>query len=299
MLVTDAAHRVRLWSREASPAVQVAGAPLIFAPDLDALDARYGQGAHARHVRGDAQSIDLSRYPSPLVRAARTGWTEAAFNEATTLDAFEDMRHALARVGAPPEFDAQLAQFCVEEALHVDLTVGIAEAFGGLVVRPFALPVADAAFASEEPVVALLRHVVRVCCVGEAFSLPMLAAARRGARIPMTGHALRRIVEDERDHGAFGYRLLDWALPRLHEGDRERLAETARVTLQAFAPLWRSLTSTVTNGVTSEGYRVEHVNEVGFVESSEYRRLALRTIERAVVEPLARRGIHVPLDGIV
>ena len=47
----------------------------------------------------------------------------------------------------------------------------------------------------------LAELVVRVCCVGEAFSLPMLAGAKLRAACPLTRAVLETIVEDEAAHG--------------------------------------------------------------------------------------------------
>ena len=49
------------------------------------------------------------------------------------------------------------------------------------------------------------------------------------------------------------------------------------------------------NGVTTEGYSLAHVRELGWMESTEYRALSLETIERAVRLPLSRFGIQVTL----
>ena len=49
------------------------------------------------------------------------------------------------------------------------------------------------------------------------------------------------------------------------------------------------------DGRTSEGFLLAHVHELGWLESTAYRALALETIERSVQAPLGRLGIRVAL----
>jgi len=95
-------------------------------------------------------------------------------------------------------------------------------------------------------------------------------------------------VEDEALHGRFGYHYVAWAAPEWTPAERDRLGKAASAALAGFAPLWQRLTSRVVSGVTSEGYRLEHVHELGWMESTAYRALALETVERAVRAPLSK-----------
>jgi hypothetical protein len=123
----------------------------------------------------------------------------------------------------------------------------------------------------------------------------MLAGAMKSAAHPLTRAVLETIVEDEALHGRFGYLFLAWAEPDLTPSERDRLGRVASETLRTYAPLWQRLTSHVENGVTREGFLLTHVHELGWMESTAYRALALETIERAVRAPLSRFGIAVEL----
>lgn len=241
-------------------------------------------------------TLDPARYPAELVRRARRSWTENAFNEYCTFTVMGQMLQALGEAQAPVDLWRMASRFPEEEVVHVELCARVAERLGGLWPRTFdpshiALPLDP----SLPPRQRATELVVRLCCVGEAFSLPMLAGAMRSAAHPVSRAVLTTIVEDEALHGRFGYLYLGWAAPELGRAERDRLGKAASETLAIYAPLWQRLQSRVTDGVTSEGFSIEHVHELGWLESTAYRALALETIERSVQAPLARYGIRVTL----
>lgn len=241
-------------------------------------------------------TLDPARYPAELVRRARRSWTENAFNEHCTFIGLAQMLQALGEAQAPLGLWRMASRFLDEEAVHVELCARVAERLGGLSDRRFdpasiALPL-DASLTPRQRAAEL---VVRICCVGEAFSLPMLAGAMKSAAHPLTRAVLATIVEDEALHGRFGYLYLEHTAGDLRPAERDRLGRAASETLQVYAPLWERLTSRVVDGVTSEGFLLQHVHELGWMESTEYRALALETIARAVQAPLGRFGIRVDL----
>ena len=78
---------------------------------------------------------------------------------------------------------------------------------------------------------------------------------------------------------------------RLDDAERARLADVAVETVASLAPLWQRLESRVKDGITTEGYLLEHVRELGWTESSLYKQRARAAIENDVIAPLARFGI--------
>jgi hypothetical protein len=249
-------------------------------------------GPPAREYPWD--TLDPTRYPAELVRRARRSWTENAFNEYCTFIALGQMLQAMGEAQAPLDLWRMASRFLEEEILHVELCARMASQLGGLWPRTFepdaiALPL-DPSLTPRQRAAEL---VVRICCVGEAFSLPMLSGAMRTAAHPLSRAVLTTIVEDEALHGRFGYLYLAWAEAEWTPAERDRLGQAASSALATFAPLWQRLTSSVVDGVTSEGYRVEHVHELGWMESTAYRALALETVERAVRGPLAKLGVEV------
>ncbi|MDB4998363.1 MAG: hypothetical protein JWM74_5795, partial [Myxococcaceae bacterium] len=91
---------------------------------------------------------------------------------------------------------------------------------------------------------------------------------------------------------------LEWARERMDAKERARLAEVAVETIAQLAPLWMRLQSRVVDGITTEGYKLEHVRELGWTESSAYAERARAAIETDVVAPLARFGIDVPRERL-
>jgi hypothetical protein len=50
----------------------------------------------------------------------------------------------------------------------------------------------------------------------------------------------------------------------------------------------------VIDGVTSEGFALDHVHELGWMEAPAYTATARTALEQAVIAPLREFGIHVP-----
>lgn len=248
-------------------------------------------------------TLDPRRYPAALVDRARISWTEAAYNEYCTAAAFAALLEALLQAKAPIDLVGMASDFVADEVLHVELTSRIAMELGG--GAPYAIDFERLRRVPPEGLSAFQRAselVVHVCCVGEAFSLPMLASAYASATHPLTRAVLQRIVADEAPHGRLGWAYLEWAADRLDAVERARLAEVALETIAELAPLWQRLQSRVVDGVTTEGYLVEHVRELGWTESSAYGARARKAIQEEVAVPLARFGIELPsarLDALL
>jgi hypothetical protein len=119
----------------------------------------------------------------------------------------------------------------------------------------------------------------------------MLASAFGSATHPLPKLVLERIVKDEAPHGRLGFLYLDWLDDRLDDAEKERLADVTVSTLVTLAPIWQKLTSRVTNGTTTEGYRIEHIRELGWTEASLYKERARRAVADDVLAPLAKYGI--------
>lgn len=257
-----------------------------------------------RRIRPDVDelpwgTLDPTRYPIELVDRARVSWTEAAYNEYCTAVAFSEMLGALLAAKAPIDLIGMASDFMADEVLHVELTSRIAMELGG--GAPYEIDFDGLGVHPSLELSPLQRAnqlVVHVCCVGEAFSLPMLASAYNSALHPLTKQVLQRIVHDEAPHGRFGFLYLDWVSDQLDAAERARLGGIAVDTIAQFAPLWQRLTSRVQDGITSEGYSIEHVRELGWTESSLYATRARRAIEEEVVAPLAKYGIELPADGL-
>ncbi len=253
---------------------------------------------HFRKVRPGVDempwgTLDPKRYPPELVDRARISWTEAAYNEYCTAAAFAELLGAMLAAKAPVDLIGMASDFVADEILHVELTSRIAMELGG--GAPYVIDFENLHRRPSSSLTPLQRAnelVVHVCCVGEAFSLPMLASAFGSATHPLTRAVLERIVKDEAPHGRLGWLYLEWAEEQLDAAERARLAEVAVDTVAQLAPLWQRLQSRVEEGVTTEGYLLAHVRELGWTESSLYKERARKAIEHDVLAPLARFGIE-------
>ena len=240
------------------------------------------------------ESLDPSRYPAELVARARLGWTESAFNEFCTAAAMGQLVQAMGEARVPLDLWSLACRFPLEELIHIELCSRVAMRLGG--GAPISYDPADLVYRLDPSLTARQRAselVVRLCCVGEALSFPLLSGAMRSAAHPLTRKVLEKIVQDEALHGKLGTWYLDWLQPELTLAERDRLAIAARHTLDTFEELWRPMQSRVSDGVTSEGFLLSDVNELGWMEASAYQALARETVDRQVREPLAAYGIRV------
>lgn len=242
-------------------------------------------------------TLDPSRYPPLLVDRARESWTRASWNEYCTAAAFATLLRELLAAGAPVDLVGLVGDFVTDEMLHVELTARLAMELGGAAPLHVDLEaLAETPPPGLRPLMRASWHVVRTCCVAEAISVPMLATCRATAAHPLTHAVLTQIVKDEAPHGVFGTWFLEWASPSLDDADRAVLADAAWTCLEGFAPLWADPTSTTVDGVTSEGFLLQHVHELGWAESLTYVRTVRRVVREEVVAPLAALGI--PLDPV-
>lgn len=253
---------------------------------------------HFRKVRPGVDALpwgtlDVSDVPPLLRDRARVSWTEAAYNEYCTAAAFADLIRALLEANAPIDLVGMASDFVADEILHVELTSRIAMELGG--GAPYEIDFTHLTLPETpdlDPFARANELVVRTCCVGEAFSVPMLAGCYRHASHALTKGVLERIVQDEAPHGRFGFLYLEWAAPRMSRGEKERLADVALDTLRLFAPHWTRLRSRVgDDGRTTEGFQLEHIQRLGWNEAEAYGKAARRAVREEILAPLARHGI--------
>lgn len=246
----------------------------------------------AQRVTGDLGSafdwdaIRPEDHDADAVLRARVGWTVAAFNEYCTAAAMGQLVHALCAAGAPLDLLALASSFAVEEVVHVELCSRVAMRLGGGV--PIAYDPDDLTCPFPPGTTPMQRAhelVVRVCCVGEEFSLPMLTATLQATTHPVLRAVWRRIVGAEAQHGHLGWSWLDWAAPSLDDADRERLGRVASDAIRHLAPAWRDLRP---DGPRDHG-------ALGFMDAVDQAPLARRAMED-VIARLARHGLRVDPD---
>jgi hypothetical protein len=229
--------------------------------------------------------IDQLPWTEPLPRdavEARVVWTRTAFSEYASAAAFAEIAAALLAAGAPIDLTAAAGDFVVDELVHTEVAARLAGALGGAValevdltrlVRP---PTPAAAC---DPLRRAAELVVRTSCVGEALTVPILRLARQTAGSALIEAALGAIVRDEASHAQLGWWFLDWAAPRLDDAARAGLGRVAGEAIRAFAPL-------LGGGCRGSG--------LGALACDRYDGGFAAALARAVVRPLALRGIAIP-----
>jgi hypothetical protein len=229
--------------------------------------------------------IDESLYPefpwsslvadaSARMAQARRFWSENAFNEYASSVAMAQMSEALQAAGAL----LSAASFVEDERTHQALCSGVARRCGGGVAIPYQ-PESLTAKVEGSPSERATALVVRVCCLGEAVSLPLLSGNLRSTEQPLARAVLERIVRDETRHARFGWDYLEWAKP--DEPERRKLGAMVGAALQQLAPLLDG------EGDLADG------GGLGWMSAREWRQLARRSVEEALLRPLARAGIVV------
>ncbi|MCA9568185.1 MAG: ferritin-like domain-containing protein [Myxococcales bacterium] len=201
----------------------------------------------------------------------RTVWTQSSHQEWCAAGAFSALLTALLEARAPVDLVGMAGRFVADEMVHVELTARMANAYGGgvpLEVEPHARPVDDGLDDAVERACAL---AVRVSCVGESFSLPLIASELARSTDPVTRAVLVRIAADEAPHATVGWLVLDWALPRLDARAVERLERVADDAVAALLP----------------ALRADPAN----------RALYGHVLETRIRRPLESRGVHLAPTG--
>lgn len=232
-------------------------------------------------------TLDPKAYPAHLVKAARTAWTRAAFQEYRTGTACALTVKALMECRAPLDLTAMATRFPLDELVHVELCSRLAMELGGgipIVHDPEHMIITP--LEGVDPVLRCADLVVRFFCVGEALSIPMLRGTWHAAQHPLPRAVLGRIVRDEAAHGAFGWLFLDWALPLLAPDDLPRLAQAADDTVAKVKENWRYLEEQPSDPTSA-------VHALGWMKTDAYLALAHKSLERNVLAPLRKRGIPI------
>jgi hypothetical protein len=226
-------------------------------------------------------------HPKELVDAARLSWTGAAFQEHRTGAACAATLQSLIEARAPLDLIAVATHFPLDEMVHVELCSRIAMEYGGaidFVYRPDEMVAKIGA--GEEPLLRASHQVVAFFCVGEALSIPLLHGTWKSCTQPLTRAVLKRIVQDEAEHGTFGWTYLDWALRHLTADDREALARTADLAIEGVKLNWAAIRARPKADESQAG-------DLGWMQTDAYLALAQASLQSHVIAPLRARQIPV------
>ena len=230
-------------------------------------------------------TLDLSRSsPTELIHA-RKAWTGAAYQEYRTAIACTLTSRALLEARAPLDLIATASRFPLDEMVHVELCARMAEECGGgTEIRYDPSAVALDADRALHPLLRLCELAVRFFCVGEAISIPLLRATWHNASHPLPKAVLGRIVKDEAAHGVFGFTVLDWALERLSDSDKQHLGRMGDLAIDFLEQQWLELARRP-RGAPHEG------DVLGWMQTEPYLAAAHAALKRDVMQPLLARGI--------
>jgi hypothetical protein len=237
-------------------------------------------------------TLRASDYPPALVAHARASWTEGAFREYCTAAAFCELGRALLEARAPLDLVGMAGDFLADEVLHTELNARMAmELGGGAPYRVDLSSMVPAVDPAASPRMRAAELAVRICCVGETYSVPVLAGSMRAASHPLTAAILLRIAQDEAPHAQLGWLFLEWADGWLDDAERAHLGRVAAHAIAGLAAEFAGLGVGPSPEVTRSGFLVADVNALGWMEPGAYAALCRATIARDIVEPLSRFGI--------
>lgn len=210
-------------------------------------------------------------------------WTRTAFNEYASAAAFAEVATLLLAAGAPIDLVAAAGDFVVDEIVHTEAAARLAAKLGGAAPLEADLAKLVRPPAPGDPVRRAAELIVRVSCVGEALTVPVLKVAKELAGSPLVEGALAKIVADESAHAQLGGWFLDWAEPLLDGETRDHLGRVAGKALRDLAP------SPSATGCGSG---------LGRIDCAKFATTLAAGAARHVVRPLASRGITVPATDL-
>jgi hypothetical protein len=254
---------------------------------------------HYRKAKPDVTSLpwgtlEPGKYPTRLLDAARRAWTEVAVNEYRATVAFTHVLGAMALAKAPLDLLGMASAFVTDEVSHVELASRVAMELGGAVPQPIEMTNFGAFPASAEGLTPLQRAtelVLRVSFIAEAFSGATSVGSMRVASHPLLRAVHEQILADESLHMRLGPLYFEWVADQIDDQERARLSDVARDTLRSLSPFWHHRVSKVTDGLTEEGYRVDDIHELGWLESARFVPLAREVVDTHILAPLATFGI--------
>ncbi len=257
--------------------------------ELEALGGPWGRRLARRRAGLDAlpwssASALAGGASAGELETARWVWTQSAFSEYASAAAFASIASCLLSAGAPIDLVAAAGDFVADEIIHTELCSRVAMSLGGAVVLEVDLERLVRPPLAEAPLLRAAELVVRTCCVGEALTLPILKTAKARSPSELIRAVIGRIARDESGHAELGSWFLDWAAPRLSDGDRAHLGRVAGASLRAFAPVFA--------GPCSPG------GELGVLDCRAYDAAFAQAVARRVIAPLHVRGILIPEEDL-
>ena len=268
-------------------------------------------------------SLPLADVAPETLERARRVWTMAAFQEYRTGAACARALGQLIEVSAPLDLIALCSRFPLDEMVHVELAARLLQELGGAVDLRFdPAKLVPPRAADLDPLLACAETMVRVFCVGEAVSIPILRASWQHAEIPLIREILGRIVKDEAVHGEVGFWFLDWCLESFDQEERAHLQRAAHHEISKLVAAWQRFAGPSADangantadddddddddpatlgaaeaasrgayGLTDGGSRSAGAGRLGWMPEDIYYETAHRALDEAVLAPMTARGL--------
>ncbi len=230
-------------------------------------------------------SLNLAAMSAAQLDRARVMWTTMARQEYFTAINFAQLLQHMLVARCPIDLVGMAGDFLADEMRHVELCARVASELGG--AAPQLVDLAQVAIVLDSalsPLQQVSDLMIRVCCVGEAFSVPMLVATYQAADAPLLRAALELIVREEAGHARLGSLFLDWRsqdTATFDDTERQRLGQIATAQLNMLAPYWQPKPGTV-NAI-----------HLGELTGGNYAAIARQAALTDVVAPLRSFGIEI------
>jgi hypothetical protein len=191
------------------------------------LDETLPEGLRA----ADFEAFDRSAYPEAVLDIGRRAWSMRALDEYRSLAAFTELLAALSQLGVAVDLLGVGARVVRDEDRHVALCGRMVEALGGTAVLE-----GEPAWvrgAEGGPRTFALSVIVGSLCIGETFSMRVLAAMRAHTIDPLAKRLVDQFAADESVHSRYGWACLEVLTPHLSEREKARIEGWIETSLKA------------------------------------------------------------------
>ncbi len=161
---------------------------------------------------------------TPSIDALSLGayFSEIAFLEAASVDAFHVLADELRHHGAPPSLVRAAERAGRDEVRHARMTRALARRYGSNPARP------RVAKRAVRPLEATALENATEGCVRETFGALLATFQAHASKDPVVRAAFERIARDETRHAALAWRVAAWIEQRLDSHASARVREARR-----------------------------------------------------------------------
>jgi hypothetical protein len=156
------------------------------------------------------EPLELAPVPDDVRDVLIEIWTEEAQAEHAAVAAFSKLSLELLAVGAPPELVARANRAALQEVHHARLCFGVASAYTGRRLGPAALP--QALDGDTVDLLRIARESLLDGCMREGLAAEIARIGAGTARDPVLARVLRIQANEEAQHAALGWAIVDWCL---------------------------------------------------------------------------------------